>query len=325
MRNFKNLLVTVALTCVFFSGALAQEGRDYFLGDWKVLVKGTPNGDAEIPMRFEKNGDALSGYFVNPESGEEEPMDSAELEGKNLLLAFYIAGYDVTMTLAKETDNKIKGSLMGMFDTEGTRMIEADAYFMGSWNVFVEGTPEGDVQIPVRFEKNGDTVSGYFTNPESGQEEEMDSAEIKDETLSMAFYIVGYDVTIKLKKESENNMTGSLMDMFDAKAVRVIEDAVSAEDYYLGSWDVLVVGTPNGDVTIPMRFEEGEAGISGYFTDPQDGTEYEMTSVEMQDSTISGSFTLMDYDLTFYLKSENANEAKGSLMEMFSMTATRKE
>ena len=140
----------------------------------------------------------------------------------------------------------------------------------------------------------------------------------------MAFYIVGYDVTINLKKESENTMTGSLMDMFEAEAVRVIEEAVSAEDYYLGSWDVLVVGTPNGDVTIPMRFEAEEGEIKGYSTNPEDGSEIVMSDVKVENGIISASFTMMGYDLNFYLKEEDANQAKGSLMEMFSMTATRK-
>ncbi|WP_341227561.1 hypothetical protein [uncultured Arcticibacterium sp.] len=324
MRKLKNFLTLTAFLLTSVVNVQAQEDNSYFLDSWNVLVKGTPEGDAELPMRFEMTDDVVSGYFINPESGEEEEMDSAEIKDGTLSVAFYIAGYDVTMNLKKETENSMKGSLMEMFEAEATRVVDADAYFIGSWNVFVEGTPEGDVQIPVRFEKNGDVVTGYFTNPDSG-EEEMDSAEIEDETLNMAFHIVGYDVTISLKKESEDIMTGSLMDMFEAEAIRVVEETASPEDYYLGSWDVLVVGTPNGDVTIPMRFEAGDDGLNGYSTNPEDGSEIVMSDVMVKDSTITASFTMMGYDLNFYLKAEDANQAKGSLMEMFSMTATRKE
>ncbi|AWW00205.1 hypothetical protein [Arcticibacterium luteifluviistationis] len=331
MRKTKNLLAVLALLLTFVMSVQAQNDNSYFVDNWNVLVKGTPEGDAELPMRFEMNGDVMSGYFVNPESGDEEEMDSAEIKDGALQVAFFIAGYDVTMTLKKETENTMKGSLMGMFEAEASRVVEdKDTYFMGRWNVFVEGTPEGDVEIPMRFEMNGETVSGYFTNPEGGEEEEMDSAEIKEGVLNMAFFIVGYDVTITLKKETENTMKGSLMEMFVAEGTRVIEKEpmealMSIENYYLSSWDVLIVGTPNGDVTIPMRFEEGDNGLKGYVTNPEDESEIEMTSVAAQDSMLTGGFSMMGYDLNFYLKVVDENQAKGSLMEMFSMTATRKE
>jgi cytochrome c len=98
----------------------------------------------------------------------------------------------------------------------------SEAYFLGKWNVSVKGTPNGDVTLPGRFEKNGVSLKGFYTDPESKEEKAMTGVEIDGAALKMSFSVMGYDITITITKKDENTATGSLMDMFEVVAVRVV-------------------------------------------------------------------------------------------------------
>ena len=100
---------------------VATAAPNYFLGNWDVLVKGTPNGDVVIPMRFEMKDGKMKGYFTSPETKAEAEMPSADATNDELNVAFNIAGYDVTVKLTKKDDDHANGKLMDMFDAEGTR------------------------------------------------------------------------------------------------------------------------------------------------------------------------------------------------------------
>jgi hypothetical protein len=221
----------VAFCSIFSTNLQAQSTTEaYFLGKWNVTVKGTPNGDVTLPGRFEKNGVSIKGFFTDPESKEEKPMDTVYIDADKLNFGFNIAGYDVTVTLAKKDDNTATGSLLGMFDVEAVRVTggaangsgsAVEAYFMGKWNATAKGTPNGDVTIPVKFESKEGKLVGTFVDPESKQEVAMSGVVIEGAALKMSFTVMGYDITISITKKDENTATGSLMDMFDVVAVRV--------------------------------------------------------------------------------------------------------
>lgn len=96
-----------------------------------------------------------------------------------------------------------------------------ESYFDGKWEVLVKDTPQGDAVIPMRFETVEDKTIGYFLEDASGTEIKMSSVSVTEETLTAAFTISGYDVTLDLKKVDEDFSSGSLMGMFTAEAKRV--------------------------------------------------------------------------------------------------------
>ncbi|REG94515.1 hypothetical protein [Algoriphagus antarcticus] len=110
------LLVTMSFAFTPFTPT-----PEYFEGKWNVLVVGTPEGDATIPMRFETIDGKTTGYFTEAGAAEEKKMSSAAITGDVISTAFNISGYDVTLSLKKVDDDHAKGDLMGMFDAEGTR------------------------------------------------------------------------------------------------------------------------------------------------------------------------------------------------------------
>ncbi|MES2795410.1 MAG: hypothetical protein V4683_05555 [Bacteroidota bacterium] len=119
--------VSIILITLFFGIALSSFSQtaaapNYFEGKWTVIIKGTPNGDAVVPMKFETKEGKTMGYFTDPESKAETPMSSATIVGDEITVAFTISSYDVTMVITKKDDDHAAGKLMDMFDVEATRL-----------------------------------------------------------------------------------------------------------------------------------------------------------------------------------------------------------
>nr|WP_319510059.1 hypothetical protein [uncultured Draconibacterium sp.] len=123
MKTFK-LLLTSLFFLTITVGTMAQDKTtDYFVSDWNVLLKATPSGDAEMVMHLERVDGKLAGEM------RAEGIDPSKFtqitEAENKITVFYTTmGYDISITFEKEDENKLKGSLMGMFDATGERIIE---------------------------------------------------------------------------------------------------------------------------------------------------------------------------------------------------------
>lgn len=124
--------VSIFLAGVFFvllsvSSINAQEAEgDFFIGKWKVLVEGTPNGDAIMIVNFERNEDGKIIGTNGDEKGETPEIKFTRVDAKEeTVTAYWVAqGYDVYLFLEKIGDNEAEGSLMDMFDATGTRVSE---------------------------------------------------------------------------------------------------------------------------------------------------------------------------------------------------------
>lgn len=121
------LLLTLLTGLLITNAGKAQSATaDYFTGKWKITVFGTPNGDAAMTFVLEKKDGKLSGSVRDTTDKEISKMTSVEESGKNILVAFNAQGYDVTVTLEPIDADKVKGSLMNMYDVKGTRVKEGE-------------------------------------------------------------------------------------------------------------------------------------------------------------------------------------------------------
>ena len=103
----------------------AQEAGENSPGKWNVVRYGTPNGDAEMIMNFEKgDNNKLKGTITNKENNETNKIDRIEEKETAVVVYFFSNGYDISINLKKEDDNKVKGDLFGMFDVAGARIID---------------------------------------------------------------------------------------------------------------------------------------------------------------------------------------------------------
>jgi len=100
----------------------------------------------------------------------------------------------------------------------------ATDYFPGKWNVVVKGTPNGDAKMTFIIERKDGKLGGAVQDSTGKELTKITSIEEKDKTITAAFTIQSYDVTLTLEPVDADDVKGSLMGMFDATGVRVKEN-----------------------------------------------------------------------------------------------------
>ena len=93
-------------------------------------------------------------------------------------------------------------------------------YFAGKWSVILKGTPSGDAVMLFVLESKNDSIVGVVQDSTGMEISKITSAELKDDEVTLYFNAQGYDVNLLLKKKDEDNVTGSLMNMFEAEGKR---------------------------------------------------------------------------------------------------------
>jgi len=97
----------------------------------------------------------------------------------------------------------------------------------------------------------------------------------------------------------------------------------AATDYFPGKWNVVVMGTPNGDAKMTFVIERKEGKLTGAVQDSTGKELTKITSIEEKDKTITAAFTIQSYDVTLTLEPVDADDVKGSLMGMFDAKGVR--
>ena len=97
-------------------------------------------------------------------------------------------------------------------------------YFIGKWNIFVAGTPNGDVKFILSLERKEGlltgTVNDVVTNAEISK---VTKVEEKDQTITAYFFAEGHDLSLYLDKKDDTHVVGNLLNMFDATGERITE------------------------------------------------------------------------------------------------------
>ena len=94
-------------------------------------------------------------------------------------------------------------------------------------------------------------------------------------------------------------------------------------NYFEGKWTVVVKDTPNGDASIPMRFEFKDGKVKGFFIAQDAKEETEMSSVEISGDQLTAAFNISNYDVTIAITKKDDDHANGKLMDMFDVFGKR--
>ena len=119
-------ITLIFMSLVFFllaGNSFANEPADYFAGDWKVQIKGTPSGDADMVLHLERVEGKLTGE-MRTEGVDPSKLKSVDEQEDAITVSYTTMGYDISLKLSKVDENNLKGSLMGMFDATGERIVE---------------------------------------------------------------------------------------------------------------------------------------------------------------------------------------------------------
>lgn len=101
--------------------------------------------------------------------------------------------------------------------------IQADDFFLGKWEIMVAGTPNGDIKFATDLQRKEGKLFGELTIPADPNAPAIPISNIEEGTdkITIYFSAQGYDLNLDLEKVDQDNLKGTLMGMFDSKAVRV--------------------------------------------------------------------------------------------------------
>ena len=102
--------------------------------------------------------------------------------------------------------------------------------------------------------------------------------------------------------------------------------APATNDFFVGKWEVMVLGTPNGDSKMVTELTRKDGKLVGELKDPtgQDPEARPITSVVEEPNKIIIYFTAQGTDVSLDLAKVDDNNAKGSVMSgMFDASAKR--
>jgi hypothetical protein len=98
-------------------------------------------------------------------------------------------------------------------------------FFAGKWKIMVAGTPNGDVTFATNLIRKDGVLTGQLKIVGDDSLPLIDISKVEDSSDKVVIYftIQSYDVNAELTKVDADNLKGSLMGMFEAKAARVKE------------------------------------------------------------------------------------------------------
>jgi hypothetical protein len=94
-------------------------------------------------------------------------------------------------------------------------------YFTGKWSVLIKGTPNGDARMFVTLQKQDTVLAGNIQDSTGAVNSKIDKVELNGDKITLYFNAQGYDVNLEMDKKDDDNVTGSMMGMFDAEGERV--------------------------------------------------------------------------------------------------------
>jgi len=97
-------------------------------------------------------------------------------------------------------------------------------YFPGKWNVIIIGTPNGDAKMTLLLERKDGKLGGVVQDSTGKEMTKITQIDEKDKSITAAFTVQSYDVSLTLELVDNEHVKGTLMGMFDAKGVRVKEN-----------------------------------------------------------------------------------------------------
>jgi len=98
----------------------------------------------------------------------------------------------------------------------------------------------------------------------------------------------------------------------------------TGEKYFIGKWNVMVYGLPDGDTKMVINIEKKDDKITGNMADPaKTDPPLELTNIEVADSTFKATFSAQGMDIALTLKIKDDKNIAGNMMDMFEIKGTK--
>jgi hypothetical protein len=98
----------------------------------------------------------------------------------------------------------------------------------------------------------------------------------------------------------------------------------TGEKYFIGKWNVMVYGLPDGDTKMLINIEKKDDKISGTLDDPaKTEPPLNLENVVVADSNFKATFNTQGMDISIMLKIKDDKNITGNMMEMFDIKGTK--
>jgi hypothetical protein len=122
-----------------------------------------------------------------------------------------------------------------------------------------------------------------------------------------------------MKKVTLINLMAVILIMIATKV-----NAQTQTNYFIGKWDVLVKGLPNGDTHMKFNIADSAGHMKGALLDSTAAhKDTPLTKIEQDGDKITLYFSAQGYDVSLLLAKKDDHHATGSLMGMFDANAIR--
>ncbi len=101
-------------------------------------------------------------------------------------------------------------------------------------------------------------------------------------------------------------------------------NAQTQTNYFIGKWDVLLKGLPDGDTHMKFNIADSAGHMKGALLDTTDAhKDIPLTKIEQDGDKVTLYFSTQGYDVSLLLAKKDDDHATGSLMGMFDANAVR--
>ena len=110
----------------------------------------------------------------------------------------------------------------------------------------------------------------------------------------------------------------SLVLSFNAQA-----QSKTGADFFAGKWNVLITGTPYGDLKRVYILEKRDNGLAGTVLDSTGKEISKCSKIEVKDTEVTLYYTAMGNDVSVVLTKKDEDHLTGSAMGMFNAKGER--
>jgi hypothetical protein len=101
---------------------------------------------------------------------------------------------------------------------------------------------------------------------------------------------------------------------------------ITGEKYFIGKWNVMVYGVPDGDTKMLINIEKKDDKIAGTLSDPaKTDPPLVLENIMVADSTFKATFNTQGMDISIMLKIKDDKNITGNMMEMFDIKGTKED
>lgn len=95
------------------------------------------------------------------------------------------------------------------------------------------------------------------------------------------------------------------------------------EDYFIGKWNLNVMGLPSGDEVMLLVIEKKDGKLSGFIGGANGENPNKLTKVEIKDKSLNVRFMGDGWDVPMYLDKKDDKSVTGSMNDMFDIEGTK--